>query len=86
MLFCHYDHVKVGIGHEGKIWAVSLLCPPATTLARIPEDHVEVPADPEAYVTMQSNVTSVVGTTHQVNGESYEIKMAKIQIANLCTI
>lgn len=71
VLFSHYDHVKVGIGHEGKVRAMSLLCSPTTALAGISEDDVKVPAHPEAYVTMQGDVTSVIGTAHQVNGESF---------------
>lgn len=71
VFLCKYDHVKAVIRHEGKIWAVCLLTSPATAHERIPHENVNLAANAEACVTMQSDVTTVIGTAHQVDGESF---------------
>lgn len=52
MLFCHDNHVEVGIRHEGEIRAVSLLRTPPSALARVPQHHVKVSPDTKSNIAM----------------------------------
>lgn len=67
------DDVEVGAGHEGEVGNAALLLSPAAPLAMVAHHRVHAVAVPEADVEVHGDVTPVVHSVLQVDGEPVTI-------------